>query len=420
MIGRLPSVPAIVLFLVGALVHSVSLHKWHAERRGLQARIASLEESRIRMHELETANAAMSLRTIPKTEQEAQSVSENTFDELISQIESIVRSSINQRQKMHLVMQRYDDLLARLGVVHEIHEFLKTGHDFDFPKMFLQLSNESGQGADPWDRELSFRAWASKNSLFRYADFAFPPTLRSGLLELLLKEGSDQGLDILASSVSQSQSGLELFYVASSYSNKESKTSGINQEIVDKALELCTNYAVGKDATPNDLDYAWMLLLSESPSWVATHCDEWIQGTRAQIRMPVLGTVILTLGKKAIPALERLFFESLSGNLDEKFVLVGLALEYMDATPAAEHFVRRVLNDGSIPHLLRAMVVNSFKGFSIITKEPYELTSEDISSRLSFLSELAFTTEAGADLSDAIEPTYNYLQRELETVNEGH
>jgi len=394
-----------VLLIVGWHFHARAI--WYQDRQTLLEEIKSLQNTA-------SHSDTDALPTVVNNDQNSRPVIDpgQVLSDLLH-IESI-NSTNDVVFKMHGVVYRLG-LLVHAGPdgIGPIRQFLNGGEDRNYP--LLHVLNEAEQSVGSPDTPanvLGYELWKSHRA--RY-DFAFPPTLRLGLIQAVEAIGGPESESILTELINRTKRGIEVCFA---YRALERLAPGKHRALAVRAARNLLDAfpeSVPEDGSlrPRENDYLFLVLAECRDSSFAALAQRWLVNDQGHLNRNALEYTLTLLQADAVPLLQTAFGDPRLLDVRERIYLAGLASDYCGMSPSADAFVSSVINDRSLPDIIRTMMVQTLNGFNMVTKKYVPLSENVVRSRIDLLNRLEPASSTDAFLSTPLYAARLVLQGKL-------
>lgn len=243
-------------------------------------------------------------------------------------------------------------------------------------------------------------------------DFEFPPTLRLGLVDVLLEIGGFEAETVLAEMLETTGRGVEVAYVARALQRLAPDEH--RAAAVAVATELLAHPPVIEQPTRldrNAQDYLYQVLRMFHDTSFAGTAQGLLVSAEGRVDRDALGYLNGALKEQAMPAIYQAYQDPRLTNQWEKAALVGTAFGYVGPNAQANQMFQDVLAATNIPAPLKALAVASLVGTDqggFTVERPAE--PRMIDARIQLLQSLQAGTE-DAQVRGAMERTVENLNR---------
>lgn len=328
---------------------------WQTEKAELEA---ALERAR---------NIAPVVSTITTPAEVIQVTNQVSPEEILERLKTM-KAVASQPRSVRRVVHQFENLIeAGPAALPVIREFLVRNQDIEYD---TGSSRPFREGKVP-------------------TEFAVPPSLRLGLLEVVKNIGGDGAEQLLADTLKTTGRGLEVAYLA--FTLNELAPNKYRDMALNAARNLLSRPA-GALASPLDKferDYLYAVLSAfKDGSYVAVAQSQLIQ-PNGQIDQVALRYLQQTLGAQAI-AVAVQTWQDPRVPADQKEPLARLALTYAGANPEADQLYQIAINDARLSKSHRSNLIEDLNetGFP----DPKRLTQADlplIQKRIALIEQLA-------------------------------
>jgi hypothetical protein len=306
-------------------------------------------------------------------------------------------------------------IALRRQVIHQLGHLADAGSTaIPVIQVFLQrmedLEYEAG-GEAPTNRVGSLAA-GLRGRPRAPLEFEFPPTLRLGLVDVLLEVGGREAEAVLAEMLETTGRGVEVAYVARALQNLapgEHRAAAIAV-----ATELLAHPPVIEHPTRldrNAQDYLYQVLRMFNDTSFAGTAQGLLVSAEGRVDREALGYLNSSLKEQAMPAIYQAYQDPRLTNQWEKAALVGTAFSYVGPNAQANQMFQDVLAATNLPAPLKALAVASLVGTDqggFTVERPAE--PRMIEARIQLLQSLQAGAE-DAQVRSAMERTVENLNR---------
>jgi hypothetical protein len=234
-------------------------------------------------------------------------------------------------------------------------------------------------------------------------DYAFPPTLRAGVVEVLGVINSIRSEVLLVKTLYGIRDGSEMYYA---YKALERNAPSKYKDVI---LGLARGL-LGKPSDDTDMraayqsrEYLFFILGEYRDPAVASMGQEWIINESGAINKRAAEYLLNTLKSEAVPTFHRAFKQAGSADLRDRFLLVGLAADYYGPSDPANAFVNEVINDEDLPAIQRTMLIQTLNGYNLFTGKYSSLDDATIGKRIDLINNLRASNAANGQFNWVLE-----------------
>jgi hypothetical protein len=330
--------------------------EWQAEKAELESRIQRANGAQ---------KAGRPVNVLPEAVRVTNAVS---AAEILERLRSL-RAGTNSPRNVRLIIHEFESLAElAAAALPGIREFLGQNVDVDY------------DGASRRD----FRDGRMPT------EFAFPPSLRLGLLEIAKRIGGEAGEQVLAETLTATRRGAEVAYTA--YSLQELAPNKYRDAALGAARDLLARKSAPGTTSQLDRferDYLYGVLnFFGDSSYVATAQAQMIQ-SNGSVDAVAVRYLQQTLGPQAVSLAAQAWQDPRLAP-DQKEPLARVALTYAGLDPRADQFYQTAINDPNLPPKHRKNLIEDLNeaGFA----DPKNLTASDlplIQKRMTMVEQLA-------------------------------
>jgi hypothetical protein len=267
----------------------------------------------------------------------------------------------------HIVHQL--ESLVDLGpeALPAIREFLAKFEDVDYSGDPHDDEKDPSRDLDSKAAERSGTATATAaagagRNLPRLDSF-LPPSLRLGLVQMLMEMGGEQAEQILVEMLSTSGRGVEVAYVAKAL--QEMVPNKYRDVAVAAAKDLLANPPTID--RPNRLDenaknFLYGVLTMYNDPTFAASAQNLLVTQDGRVDRTALTYLTGTMKEEAVPALYQAFKDNRVTNMWERAALATQILSYTGNSQQANDIFKEMVNNESLPTWLRATAIQTVAG----------------------------------------------------------
>jgi len=268
---------------------------------------------------------------------------------------------------------------------------------------WLEELGQAGPAALPAIREFLVRyedldldtSWAQgRGSRDRLPpDFAWPPSLRFGLFDVVRQIGGADAEKILAEALAQTGRGVEVAYLTRVL--QELAPDKYRDQALTVARALLASTAPFHSTSPldrNHRDHLYSVLAFFRDSGYVSEAQAQLVRADSQIDRSALRYLLQTLGTQAVPIAAQAYQNPALTNSAAKEPLARLALNFVGADAQANEFYQKAINDSLLTRSDRKNLIEDLNqdGFA----DTRNLTANDlplIQNRIALIEQLAPT-----------------------------
>jgi len=251
----------------------------------------------------------------------------------------------------------YLQMLAQMGAdsVPVVHEFLKKNQDVDYSGDLVNASGERiGRHANT--------AFASRNIL--RTDFIVPPSLRLGLVDVMLQTGTPDAINVLVEMIDTTGRAVEVAYLARVLQDE------FPDQYRDNALKAAKELLANPPAVnqPNRIDenaraYLYSVLSMYNDTSFGEIAQNLLVTPEGRIDRQAMQYLSTTLKEQAVPALYAAYQNPLlATNQLEKMNVLNTLLNFTGPSAQANDVFKQLISDETVPAVIRGYTVQGLAG----------------------------------------------------------
>ena len=371
----------ILLGLVGVMGYHVHERSaWRAEIEALNQEVLKVELSEKGIEAGESLMEAESqILPVARFDMAVEHILEQLLESVVPESpEFRIKAMQEVCYKLVVIAKKQDAALP------DLKNFINSRKDRNYP---ILIASEGKFGTGIQSASSEFRPWVPLNR--PTFEFAFPPTLRIGLIGCLERIGSKRSIEVLESILKKSSSGVE---VSLAFRALERLMPGKwNEPAKAAAQEILQNPAheLEQDLLhKHGKDYLFAMLMDIGDSAYIDNIENLMVSEDGRLERGILNYVRSVLGADGVPIYEELFRNEDIRDLRERFFLVGLASDYVGQSRDADRFVESVITDADYPSMLRMRAAQSLNGFNLFVNERVELSEPIAKRRIELIEEM--------------------------------
>lgn len=290
-------------------------------------------------------------------------VPRSSAHEILEKLKRIKVLPGDQRNRSIRQIVHQMETLAELGgdALPAIREFLAKFEDVEYAAEVREEDKDPSRTADAKERAFPLPGFPARS--VAQLDTILPPSLRLGLVQVLVQIGGEPAEQLLAEMLSTSGRGVEVAYVARAL--QEIAPNKYRDIAIAAAKDLLANPpAIDR---PNRLDenaknFLYGVLSMYHDQSFATIAQSLLVTQEGRVDRTALTYLSGTLKEDAVPALYQAFKDQRLTNMWERASLATQILSYAGANDQVNDIFKEVVGNEALPSWLRATAIQTVAG----------------------------------------------------------